>query len=236
MRDSKNIQLLKKTHGAPFAVKGIVDSGKLLNYYFNNESDVIQKNTGPKVLKIEKDHLLLRPILESMQEKLLSFEVRYAHFFDVTDPHIIHKDDEFEFPHSYKAFTIPLNIYGESDNIKLITFDQYYYGGPAKFFYGEKSIENVYYNTPITSYEDVQECSDAGIEQNIKDEYLGHLSDSWLQGLTVNKMLDWTIGDILCFDSLSLHCSSNFKSKKIDRKIGLSIFTVLTNDTVESII
>ena len=73
MRDSKNIQLLKKTHGAPFAVKGIVDSGKLLNYYFNNESDVIQKNTGPKVLKIEKDHLLLRPILESMQEKLLSF-------------------------------------------------------------------------------------------------------------------------------------------------------------------
>ena len=62
------------------------------------------------------------------------------------------------------------------------------------------------------------------IEQNIKDEYLGHLSDSWLQGLTVNKMLDWTIGDILCFDSLSLHCSSNFKSKKIDRKIGLSIF------------
>ena len=82
MRDSKNIQLLKKTHGAPFAVKGIVDSGKLLNYYFNNESDVIQKNTGPKVLKIEKDHLLLRPILESMQEKLLSFEVRYAHFFD----------------------------------------------------------------------------------------------------------------------------------------------------------
>lgn len=227
MRDRATINKLKQTHSDPFSVKEIVDCKELLEYYYNHQSDVIQKNTGPKVLKIENDHVLLQPILQSMQKQLLPFEVRYAHFFDVTDPHIIHNDDEFEFPNSYKAFTIPLNIYGESDDIKLVTFDQYYYGGPAKFFNGEKSIENVYYNAPLTSYENVQGCSDAGIQQDIKDEYLGHLSDSWLQGLTVNKMLDWTIGDVLCFDSLSLHCSSNFKSKQIDRKIGLSIFTVL---------
>ena len=236
MRESGTVELLQKTHGEPFSVKGIVDSGELLKYYYNNESNVIKKNTGPKVLEIERDHKLLQPVIQILQEKLLPFKVRYAHFFDVTDPHIIHNDDEFEYPYSYKAFTIPLNIYGKSDDTKLVTFDQYYYDGPAKFFNGESAIENVYYNKPITSYENVQGCSDAGIEQDIKDEYLGHLSDSWLQGLTVNKMLDWTIGDVLCFDSLSLHCSSNFKNKQIDRKIGLSIFTVLTNDAVESII
>lgn len=236
MRNSNTIELLQKTHSDPFSLKDIVDNEELLKYYFDNESNVIQKNTGPKVLEIEKNHKLLQPVIQKMREKLLPFKVRYAHFFDVTDPHIIHNDDEFEFPYSYKAFTIPLKIYGECDDIKLVTFDQYYYGGPAKFFNGEKSIENVYYNKPLTSYENVQGCSDAGIEHNIKNEYLGHLSDSWLQGLTVNKMLDWNISDVLCFDSLSLHCSSNFKSKKVYRKIGLSIFTVLTNDAVESII
>ena len=162
-----------------------------------------------------------------MQKKLLPFKVRYAHFFDVTDPHIIHNDDEFEFPDCYKAFTLPLNVYGNSDDIKLVVFDQYYYGGPAKFFAGEKSISKVHYNAPVTSYENVQGCSYTVIEKNMKDEYLGHLRDNWLKGLSVKTMLDWTVGDILCFDSLSLHSSSNFKSKGIDRKIGLSIFTVL---------
>ena len=30
---------------------------------------------------------------------------------------------------------------------------------------------------------------------------------------------------IICFDSLRLHCASNFKKENIERKLGLSIFT-----------
>ena len=123
MRNSNTIELLQKTHSDPFSLKDIVDNEELLKYYFDNESNVIQKNTGPKVLEIEKNHKLLQPVIQKMREKLLPFKVRYAHFFDVTDPHIIHNDDEFEFPYSYKAFTIPLKIYGECDDIKLVTFD-----------------------------------------------------------------------------------------------------------------
>lgn len=226
MRTQDQINYLTKLHSQPYAIKNIVDTESLINYYFANEEKVITKNTGPRVLKIENDHVLLQPILEHMQKNLKPFTVRYAHFFDVTDPHIIHNDDEFEFPNSYKAFTIPLNIYGESDDIKLIVFDQYYYGGPAKFFNGEPDIENVYYNKPLTEYTNVVGTNNKGIEESFKKDYLGHLKDSWIEGLSIRDTLDWCIGDILCFDSLSLHCSSNFKSKNVERKIGLSIFTV----------
>ena len=227
MRTKEQIEELEKTHGRPYAVHQCVDTDSLIDYYNANSGNIIHKNTGPKVLKIDKNHSLLQPIIERMQKDLNPFTIRYAHFFDVTDPHIIHNDDEFEFPKSYKAFTIPLKIYGDSEDIKLVLFDQYYYGGPAKFFNGEKAIENVYYNKPIIEYSNVTCKNNKGIDEDFRKEYLGHLRNSWLDGLSIKDTLDWKVGDVLCFDSLSLHCSSNFRSKGIQRKIGLSIFTVL---------
>ena len=226
MRSNEQIQKIKQFQGIPFSVKGIVDPASLLEYYFSNNNDVIEKNTGPKVLEIDSNHHLLSPILAEMQKYTEPFKVRYAHFFDVTDPHIIHNDDTFEYPNCYKAFTIPLKIYGESNDIKLVIFDQYYYGGPSKFFNGETIIENVYYNKPLTEYSSVENRNTVGIKEEFRKEYLGHLKDSWIEGLSVNAVLEWNVGDALCFDSLALHCSSNFKSKSIERKIGLSIFTV----------
>jgi len=226
MRSQDKIDKLQKTHSRPFSVQGIIEVDPLLDYYFSNQQDVIKKNTGPSVLNMDTNHVLLKPIINEMQKNLKPFEVRTAHFFDVTFPHIIHNDDQFHYPESYKAFTLPLKIYGDSTDIKLVIFDQYYYGGPAKFFNGEQKTEAVYYNAPLTEYSQVHHCNTNGIDDNFKKGYLSHLKDKWTEGLSVNTTLNWTIGNLLCFDSLALHCSTDFRNKNIERKIGLSIFTI----------
>jgi hypothetical protein len=229
MRTQNQIQLLKAHHSDPFVLQQFLSSvevDNLLEYYFSKEDKVIKKVTGPSVLKIKDD--LLDNIIERLKIQVGNFKVRYAHFFDVTGPHVIHNDDEFDYPESYKAFTIPLKIYGDSNDIKLVLFDQYYYGGPAKFFNKQDiSSWNIHYNPPLTDYSNVENINDKGIDENFQKNYLSHLRNEWLEGLSVNKTLEWKIRNVLCFDSLQLHCSTDFNAKKVERKIGLSIFTVL---------
>jgi len=228
MRTKEQIDRIQSTHGNPISIKNIVDVEPLKNYYKDNSNKIIQKNTGPKILEVDPNELLFSNLIYNIKRSVGEFEVRYIHYFDVTHPHIIHNDDTFEYPNCYKAFTIPLEIYGDSDDIKLVVYDQYYYGGPAKFFNGEtKKDGQVYYNTPITDYNDVYGVNENGIPENIKNNYLTHLKDNWLKGLSINAMLDWKIGDVLCFDSLALHSSSDFINKNVSRKIGISIFTTL---------
>ena len=169
MRSQDKIEKLQKTHSKPFSVQGIVEVDPLLDYYFNNQQDVIKKNTGPSMLKIDTDHDLVKPVINEMQKTLQPFKVRTAHFFDVTFPHIIHNDDQFNYPESYKAFTLPLKIYGDSKDIKLV-MTQYYYGGPAKFFNGEQKTEDVYYNAPRPIFQ-VHHCNTKGIYDNFKKEH-----------------------------------------------------------------
>lgn len=225
MRTQQQIDNIKKGQSDPYAIRDIVDVNSLYKYYVLNEDKAIQKNTGPKVLEVNASEQLFEPLIASLKQKVGEFDIRYMHYFDVTDPHIIHNDDEFDYPNCYKAFTIPLRIFGNSDDVKLIIFDQYYYGGPAKFVNGSDMTDYpVYYNKFLTNYKDVEEQSTAGLN-DIELSYLTHLESNWLQGLSINKMLDWRIGDALCFDSLALHCSSDFRNKGIERKVGLSIFT-----------
>ena len=47
----------------------------------------------------------------------------------------------------------------------------------------------------------------------------------WLQGLSFNSYFPWTIGSIIAFDSLQLHCASDFTKHNIKSKLGISIFT-----------
>lgn len=225
MRTQQQIDKIKQGQGDPFSISNIPIDG-LLDYYFANQHDVLQKSTGPRVLKVNPMHDTFYPLLSKLQSTIDPCKVRYMHYFDVTDPHILHNDDEFEYPDCYKAFTIPLKIYGNSDDIQLVIFDQYYYGGPAKFVNGsDMSDYPVHYNKFLTDYKDVENCTNESIDADLKNKYLTHLQDSWLQGLSIANMLSWRVGNALCFDSLALHCSSDFKSKGIERKIGLSIFT-----------
>lgn len=234
MRTDEQIQELSKMHSHPVQFVNAINNEKiqeLIEYHNNNEK--IQKNTGAEISYVienykDKSNGILDEILEMLKIQFGNFNVRTAHYFDVSKPHILHIDDKFSYPKSYKAFTIPLQIRGTEDNkAKLVFFDQYYYDGPAKFLNGS-DVSNVpiYYNEYITEYDRVFYKGDAGISPEHK-KILSHLKDEWLEGLTVQRYFPWTIGSIIAFDSLQIHSASDFTSCGITSKLGLSIFTTI---------
>lgn len=226
-RTHEEISIIKKNESPPFIIPNIINPNPFLKYFFFNRNKIIQKKTGPRILTIENTNNPLFINLENILKKYVGkFKVRNAHFFETKVPHVIHNDDTFENIKPYKAFTIPLKIFGSSDDIKLILFDQYFYHGPAKFFNGETKEREVFYNQSVTNYKYLSYKNNKGIDKNIQKKYLTHCNKEWLEGLSINTVLDWKIGNILCFDSLQLHCSSDFTTQGVYKKIGLSIFTV----------
>lgn len=229
MRTQEQIDSVKQGQGDPFLMETVVTQQEIdciLEFYFSS-NDVIEKNTGPKVLRIEEDNPILAPIIKRIKKEVGDFDVRYAHVFDVTAPHMIHNDDVNEYPDCYKAFTMPLKIYSNTDDISLVVFDQYYYGGAVKFVNGADTTGwQAYYNQYLTDYNDVEGTNNQGIDSAFRKKYLTHLEDSWIEGLSIKEAMPWKVGRILCFDSLALHCSTDFRNVGVSRKIGLSIFTL----------
>lgn len=227
MRTQQQIKSIKSRESGPVQLVNILpitEVEKLISYY-NESNDKITKNTGPVMLTINEGQGVIDNILSLLRKTFGEFEVRSAHFFDVKDPHVIHIDDGKELPNSYKAFTIPLHVEGnDSDKAKLVMFDQHYYGGAAKFMKNGPANKVQYYNKHLYLYDDVDGINNKGIPIELK-EMFSHLREQWLEGLSVRAYFPWTIGSIIAFDSLQLHCASNFKKQNIKRKLGISIFT-----------
>lgn len=234
MRTQEQITAIKNTQSDPKQHWDILNYGNIIDlliHYNDSSKKVEQKSTGPKVLYVKEGEGVIDNILDKLRQTYGDFEVRSAHYFDVEKPHIIHNDDDFDYPQCYKAFVIPLLVEGATcDKAKFFVFDQSYYGGPAKFVNGEDVTgKPVHYNTFLTDYTDVQDQASCGLN-DFELQHLTHLKPKWLKGLSVNKYFDWRIGSIISFDSLNLHCSSDFNKVGITRKIGLSIFTKMNTD------
>jgi len=151
-----------------------------------------------------------------------------AGFFFKTDyPHIIHNDDTFELPDTvYKGITIPLKVYGEDiiDYPSLCFFNQIYFHGPAKFFKGDEFVPT-FYNKQIYDYKDVSNLTEDVFDEEIFKIYFTHLKKSWLEGLTLHSVIKWLPTTAIIFDSVRLHCASDFRQQNIKEKLGISIFT-----------
>ena len=127
MRTSEQIDKIKQTEGQPVQLWNILTQetvNKLLLHYRVSD-DIIVKETGPKVLHINLGEGLIDDIVKKLQTTFGNFEVRNAHIFDVSKPHIIHNDDDFEFPQVYKGFVMPLEVDGPINKAKFFVFDQY---------------------------------------------------------------------------------------------------------------
>jgi hypothetical protein len=104
----------------------------------------------------------------------------------------------------------------------LCFFDQFYFHGPAKFFKGDVDIPT-YYNKPVYDYKDINGLVNTPFVDN--DNHFTHLKSKWLEGLSLHSVLDWVPGNALVFDSVRLHCASDFRKLGIKSKLGISIFT-----------
>jgi hypothetical protein len=233
MRSQEQISQIKSRIADPYSITDFLshtDVEYLIDLFELQEIEPnkVYKNTGPITLDIKP--YLADPVVSKVIDKLIKeigpFEITAGFFFTTNYPHIIHNDDTFELPAGvYKAITIPLKTYGSDRIPKLCFFDQFYFHGPAKFFYGDIDIPT-YYNKQIYDYTDVDGVGGSMIvDESTRVSYLTHLKPKWLTGLTLWGTLDWKPTSALIFDSVRLHCASDFRSLGIKSKLGISIFT-----------
>lgn len=233
MRSSDQRDAIIAHFSPPFAEENFLSPTELdyLISLFNTGRNKIHKNTGPVTLNIHDEHWS-DPVLANIRDRLHSiigeFNIFAAFFFYVETPHIIHNDDSFELPEAYKGITIPLQLThrdGFQGEPSLCFFNQYYLEGPSKFFNGDTG-HIFFHNLPVYSYDQVYRTTTDRFPEAIHAKYLSHLKSTWLTGLSFDVALPWTPGNALIFDSVRLHCASNFRTQGVKSKLGISIFTM----------
>lgn len=236
MRSQIQIDNIKKTFSDPYIVDNFVtpeDIKHLINLYdlVDPHQPKVYKNTGPVSLDIHK--YLNDPVIDGIMKRIElaigKFEITAGFFFFTDYPHIIHNDDLFQLPETvYKAITIPLRLDTDTaitGTSQLCFFDQFHFHGPSKFFKGDSDIPT-YYNKQIYEYDKVDGLLDHNvIDEECYQKYFTHLKRKWLEGLSLQCVLPWTPGSCIIFDSLRLHCSSDFRKLGVKSKLGISIFT-----------
>lgn len=232
MRSHHQIEKIRSRFENTKLIENFLDHNEiahLIDLYENSDKEKIKKNTGPITLNINdqlKDKVLSK-IFDNLKTFIGQYEVTAAFFFKTDYPHVIHNDDTYELPDEvYKGITIPLKLYGENilDFPRLCFFNQCYFHGPAKFFKNEKFVET-YYNQQIYDYIDVDGITSEEFDKEIYYKYFTHLKYEWLQGLTLQSTVKWNPGSAIIFDSIRLHCASDFRKLGIKSKLGISIFT-----------
>lgn len=237
MRTIQSVNQIKKHISDPYSVQNFLSSNDIFylinlfnstDNYQNPYKEKIQKNTGPVTLSL-KNYLtdpIIKKILKQIELQIGKFEMTAGFFFQTDFPHILHNDDTFELPDTvYKGITIPLSVTRDNDSADfpfLCFFNQFYFHGPSKFFKGSHNI-STYYNKCVYDYSLVE-----GLET--KEEYFdprlfSHLKKEWLTGLSLHSLLDWKPGSMIIFDSVRIHCASDFRNLGIKEKLGISIFT-----------
>lgn len=234
-RTPQEREIIVNNMAEPYVVKNFLSQDEIneLIEIYNYRQNKIQKHTGPVTSELKDDFNSI-PVLKTIKEKIISevgeCEVYTGFYFNVTQPHIIHNDDDKQGPVVYKAFTLPLKI-EMTDDVEqpkypsLCFFDQYYLEGPSKFFKGATVNIKEYYNTIVYDYKDVHNLSSNPFDHNVYQEYLSHLKLNWLDGLSFNSAHTWQPGNAIVFDCVRLHAASNFIKQGIKSKLGISIFT-----------
>lgn len=242
MRTLEQINHIKKSFSDPYIVEDFItpaDVKHLVSLFDNDNTNdsvdpnqsKVYKNTGPVTLNIQK--YLNDPVVDGIIKRLKlsigNFEITAGFFFYTNYPHIIHNDDLFQLPDTvYKGITIPLRLDSDSDITELpelCFFDQCYFHGPSKFFKGSENMPT-YYNKQLYDYDEVDGLLDKDvIDEETYQKHFTHLKPQWLSGLSFKSSLPWKPGSCIIFDSVRLHCASDFRKLGIKSKLGISIFT-----------
>ena len=207
------------------------DIDALVDIYNKNLDQAKSKSTGPTTVitrHFKEDPEFIR-IFERISAELgMDLGIWGGNFFDTGKPFAIHNDVDFR--HDImpaKCLVIPLvrtyktdYVYVTEEDAKFYIFDQTMPHGPVKCFKGDPDRFSPY-NVPLSDYKDI-----IGIhEDNRQPELDVTFNRTWSEGLSVETATNWTPGDVIVFDCIRLHCSSDFREHGMLRKLGLSLFT-----------
>ena len=81
----------------------------------------------------------------------------------------------------------------------------------------------------LSNYENITNYNPNSLfDEEIKNTYMQHIELEDLNGLAIDKIVSWEVGDIYKWERSQIHCGSSRHSKKI----GISIFTNKLNATL----
>jgi hypothetical protein len=125
-------------------------------------------------------------------------------------PVTLHVDTGFDFEKIiYKQTLMPLSEDGET-----VIFKNRFYGCSTTFSINSKELSAKGYNKRSSEHLDLY--SKKPFDKDVHKKFLKHEDIKNLNGLEVEMIYKWKLGDILIFDRSNLHCSScNINQKKI---------------------
>jgi hypothetical protein len=221
----KFIKDIQKLESEPFVVKKFIDQNeinqfqklyeelpveinnqrqKILKKKWSNDFDFeLQKKYKEKLKKIIGDYTMDNPHTKDGQESLGLFQESFM-------PVSLHVDAGFEFDKIiYKQTLMPLSNTGET-----VIFKNRFYGCSTTFSINSKELSAKGYNKRSSEHLDLY--SKKPFDKDVHKKFLKHEDIKNLNGLEVEMIYKWKLGDILIFDRSNLHCSScNINQKKI---------------------
>jgi len=234
----ENLDEIKSLESSPRIVKNFLSSKeveKFLKLY--SELPVTVNNLKQKVIKkrwisgfedelekILRDRIKLEIgnfTMDNINEK--DGTESLGLFQESFSPIGLHMDGGFNLKDIiYKQTLLPLSNQGET-----IVFKNRYYGPSTSFINNtgdlkENTQENYKKGKNVRSVDHLNIYGKKPFDKNNYEKYLKHEDINNLNGLEIEFVYKWNLGDLFIFDRTCVHCSScNIDTKKI----GLATFT-----------
>jgi hypothetical protein len=234
----ENLNKIKSLEGSPKIIKNFLNSNeieKFLKLY--SELPITVNNLKQKVIKKRWisgfDETLEKILRDRIKLEIGDFEMDNINekngteclglFQESFNPIGLHVDGGFNLKDIiYKQTLLPLSNFGET-----VIFKNRYYGPSTSFTNKESDLkdnspENFKKGKNIRSSDHLNIYGDKKFNIDDYKKYLKHEDINNLNGLEVELVYKWCLGDLFIFDRTHLHCSScNIDEKKI----GLATFT-----------
>ena len=224
------IDEIKKLEGSPkivklFSNKEIED---ILNLYnslpvttHNKKQNIIKKRWLQNYNKSLDDVYVskLKEVLGEFKMDNLESDKNedfFGLFHESFSPLKLHVDSGFnEKDIIFKQAVTPLSPIGET-----VIFKNKWYGKSTSFTIDEDELK--FKPKPGQNERSREHLGTGAFDREIHQKYLTHLDINNLNGLKVELVYQWKVGETLIMDRSHIHCSS---TKIVNTKLGLTTFT-----------
>ena len=226
----QNIEEIKKIEGLPKIIKLFSDQEikNILELYnslpitvHNKEQNIIKKRWLQNYNKT-LDEMYISRLREALGEfkmdnlKSDKGEDFFGLFHESFSPLKLHVDSGFgEKDIIFKQVVTPLSPIGET-----VIFKNRWYGKSTSFTINEDELK--FKPRPGQNERSQKHLGQGGFDKKTHGKYLSHIDINNLNGLEVELIYQWKVGETLIMDRSHIHCSS---SKIVDKKLGLTTFT-----------
>ncbi len=226
----KNIEEIQKFESLPKIIKLFSDQeikniSELYNSLpvtvYNQKQNIIKKRWLQNYSK-SLDTMYISKLKEVLGEfkmdnlKSEKGEDFFGLFHESFSPLKLHVDSGFEEKDIiFKQAVTPLSSIGET-----VIFKNRWYGKSASFTVDEDELK--FRPKPGQNERSNEHLGAGKFDKEIHQKYLTHIDINNLNGLKVELVYKWKVGETLIMDRSHIHCSS---SNIVNKKLGLTTFT-----------